>query len=177
MKDLKEPLNQEMQDLKNKENNDVQLELENEEEKLSSYYTSNIFSKLLFAWGHYAMKKANKEGIEVKDFSGVSKEDKSSTLVVPILKEAEKSEKFTNKSLFHTIYSVHQFQIFLLFFLQFVIILFQTAQVLVYRSIIIEFKDKEHFQIYSVFYKVFLFVSIKMSKTFFHHQIKFYQQV
>ena len=33
MKDLKEPLNQEMQDLKNKENNDVQLELENEEEK------------------------------------------------------------------------------------------------------------------------------------------------
>ena len=177
MKDLKEPLNQEMQDLKNKENNDVQLELENEEEKLSSYYTSNIFSKLLFAWGHYAMKKANKEGIEVKDFSGVSKEDKSSTLVVPILKEAEKSEKFTNKSLFHTIYSVHQFQIYLLFFLQFVIILFQTAQVLVYRSIIIEFKDKEHFQIYSVFYKVFLFVSIKMSKTFFHHQIKFYQQV
>ena len=49
MKYLKEPLNQEMQDLNNNKNIDVQLEPE-KEEKLLSYYTANIFSRLLFAW-------------------------------------------------------------------------------------------------------------------------------
>ena len=54
------------------------------ESQLTTYYTSNIFSKLFFCWTHYAMKKANKEPLKISDFEAIGEKDRVENLLKPV---------------------------------------------------------------------------------------------
>ena len=83
--DLNVPLNDEI-NLVTPLNSPNDLNIE-EENKLTPYYTSNIFGKFFFNWTRYAMNTANKAPLKVVDFKGLSKEDQSQNLLKPLYKE------------------------------------------------------------------------------------------
>ena len=95
--DLNVPLNDEI-NLVTPLNSPNDLNIE-EENKLTPYYTSNIFGKFFFNWTRYAMNTANKAPLKVVDFKGLSKEDQSQNLLKPLYKEWY-SPKNTKENLF-----------------------------------------------------------------------------
>ena len=62
----------------------VAIEVKDDEENLTPFYKSSIFGKLFFNWSRYSMTLANKNPLKIKDFRGISEEDKSHNLYLAL---------------------------------------------------------------------------------------------
>ena len=60
------------------------IEVKDDEESLTPFYKSSIFGKLFFNWSRYSMTLANKNPLKIKDFRGISEEDKSHNLYLAL---------------------------------------------------------------------------------------------
>ena len=180
--DLNVPLNDEI-NLVTPLNSPNDLNIE-EENKLTPYYTSNIFGKFFFNWTRYAMNTANKAPLKVVDFKGLSKEDQSQNLLKPLYKEWY-SPKNTKENLFldenaffKSILKTYYLWIIALTILNICIDSLKYLQIYFYDSIIQYFEyyhspDKYTPPLFPIYINALGLVLIKISKTFFHHQVKF----
>ena len=65
-------------------NEKIDINLQVNSKKLSSYYTSSPIGKFFFNWTRYAMKLANKNPLKIPYFNGVGEEDCSQNLLKPL---------------------------------------------------------------------------------------------
>ena len=192
--DLKKPLTgieQEMQDLSNlkdnKTENDLDIPLNVKVNKLSPYYTSNIFGKFFFNWTRYAMDTANKAPLKIVDFKGLAERDQSQNLLKPLLEKwnTEKLKKedliLDENAFFYAILKTYYLWIIALTILNICIDSLKYLQIYFYDSIIQYFEyyhspDKKKPPFFPIYINAVGLVLIKISKTFFHHQVKFISQ-
>ena len=194
-KDLQRPLagtEQELQDLSNSNNIDNNLDnldfpLDVKLNKLSPYYTSNFLGKFFFNWTRYAMNLANKAPLKVIDFKGLSEKDQSQNLLKPLY-EKWKSQKAKAKNInleenafFYAILKTYYCWIIALTILNICIDSLKYLQIYFYDSIIQHFEyyhapDKNEPPFLPIYVNAIGLVLIKISKTFFHHQVKFISQ-
>ena len=184
MKDDKNELN----NLLEKDNNLIQslnVPFEPEEEnKLTPYYKSNIFGKFFFNWTRYAMNLANKTPLKIVDFKGLAEKDQSHNLLKPLYDKwySEKKEKenlfLDENAFFKSIIKTYYLWIILLTILNICIDSLKYLQIYFYDSIIQYFEyyhspDKISPPFFPIYINALGLVLIKISKTFFHHQVKF----
>ena len=192
--DLQNPLTgteQEMQDLSNlKDNkieNDSELPLDVKINKLTPYYTSNIFGKFFFNWTRYAMDTANKAPLKIVDFKGLGKNDQSQNLLKPLLEKwnTEKSKKedliLNENAFFYAILKTYYLWIIALTILNICIDSLKYLQIYFYDSIIQYFEyyhspEETEPPFLPIYANAVGLVLIKIGKTFFHHQVKFVSQ-
>ena len=192
--DLKKPLTgieQEMQDLSNlKDNkieNDSELPLDVKINKLTPYYTSNIFGKFFFNWTRYAMDTANKAPLKIVDFKGLGKNDQSQNLLKPLLEKwnTEKSKKedliLNENAFFYAILKTYYLWIIALTILNICIDSLKYLQIYFYDSIIQYFEyyhspEETEPPFLPIYANAVGLVLIKIGKTFFHHQVNFVSQ-
>ena len=192
--DLQNPLTgteQEMQDLSNlKDNkieNDSELPLDVKINKLTPYYTSNIFGKFFFNWTRYAMDTANKAPLKIVDFKGLGKNDQSQNLLKPLLEKwnTEKSKKedliLNENAFFYAILKTYYLWIIALTILNICIDSLKYLQIYFYDSIIQYFEyyhspEETEPPFLPIYVNAVGLVLIKIGKTFFHHQVKFVSQ-
>ena len=190
--DLKKPLTQEMQDLSNGIDNtllnNLDLSLEVKPNKVSPYYTSNWIGKFFFNWTRYAMKTANKAPLKILDFKGLAERDQSQNLLKPLYEKwySEKKEKgnliIDENAFFKAILKTYYLWIIALTFLNICIDSLKYIQIYFYDSIIQYFEyyhspDKNDPPFFPIYVNAIGLVLIKISKTFFHHQVKFISQI
>ena len=192
--DLQNPLTgteQEMQDLSNlKDNkieNDSELPLDVKINKLTPYYTSNIFGKFFFNWTRYAMDTANKAPLKIVDFKGLGKNDQSQNLLKPLLEKwnTEKSKKedliLNENAFFYAILKTYYLWIIALTILNICIDSLKYLQIYFYDSIIQYFEyyhspEETEPPFLPIYANAVGLVLIKIGKTFFHHQVNFVSQ-
>ena len=182
-KDLKAPLTEDTNLLSNSLTvpDDSNYEDEN---KLTPYYKSNIFGKFFFNWTRYAMSTANKAPLKVADFKGLSKEDQSQNLLKPLYNQWYSSKKtkenlfLDENAFFKSILKTYYLWIIALTILNICIDSLKYLQIYFYDSIIQYFEYYHSPTQYNPpFFPIYInaigLVLIKISKTFFHHQVKF----
>ena len=192
--DLKVPLSgqeQEMQDLSNKLDNNLDNELDIpldvKIKKLSPYYTSNFLGKFFFNWTRYAMDTANKAPLKILDFKGLAERDQSQNLLKPLYEkwQSEKSQKndfiLDENAFFTAILKTYYLWIIALTILNLCIDSLKYLQIYFYDSIIQYFEyyhsPEDHKPpFFPIYINAIGLVLIKVSKTFFHHQVKFISQ-
>ena len=192
--DLKVPLSgqeQEMQDLSNKLDNNLDNELDIpldvKIKKLSPYYTSNFLGKFFFNWTRYAMDTANKAPLKILDFKGLAERDQSQNLLKPLYEkwQSEKSQKndfiLDENAFFTAILKTYYLWIITLTILNLCIDSLKYLQIYFYDSIIQYFEyyhsPEDHKPpFFPIYINAIGLVLIKISKTFFHHQVKFISQ-
>ena len=192
--DLKVPLSgqeQEMQDLSNKLDNNLDNELDIpldvKVKKLSPYYTSNFLGKFFFNWTRYAMDTANKAPLKILDFKGLAERDQSQNLLKPLYEkwQSEKSQKndfiLDENAFFTAILKTYYLWIITLTILNLCIDSLKYLQIYFYDSIIQYFEyyhsPEDHKPpFFPIYINAIGLVLIKISKTFFHHQVKFISQ-
>ena len=192
--DLKVPLSgqeQEMQDLSNKLDNNLDNELDIpldvKVKKLSPYYTSNFLGKFFFNWTRYAMDTANKAPLKILDFKGLAERDQSQNLLKPLYEkwQSEKSQKndfiLDENAFFTAILKTYYLWIITLTILNLCIDSLKYLQIYFYDSIIQYFEyyhsPEDHKPpFFPIYINAIGLVLIKVSKTFFHHQVKFISQ-
>ena len=189
--DLKKPLT-EMQDLSNENDNifpnNVDFPLDVKANKLTPYYTSNFLGKFFFNWTRYAMKTANKAPLKILDFKGLAERDQSQNLLKPLYEKwySEKNVKdnliLDENAFFKAILKTYYCWIIALTILNICIDSLKYLQIFFYDSII------QYFQYYHspedndppflpIYINAIGLVLIKISKTFFHHQVQFISQI
>ena len=157
---------------------------EQEEIKLSPYYKSNIFGKFFFNWTRYAMDTANKARIKIVDFKGLAEKDQSHNLLKPLYekwysKKKENSNLFLDENaFFKSIIKSYYLWIIALTFLNICIDSLKYLQIYFYDSIIQYFEFYHSPEKYAppflpIYINALGLILIKISKTFFHHQVKF----
>ena len=155
-----------------------------EENKLTPYYKSNIFGKFFFNWTRYAMNLANKTPLKIVDFKGLAEKDQSHNLLKPLYDKwySEKKEKenlfLDENAFFKSIIKTYYLWIILLTILNICIDSLKYLQIYFYDSIIQYFEyyhspDKISPPFFPIYINALGLVLIKISKTFFHHQVKF----
>ena len=155
-----------------------------EEKKVTPYYKSNIISQFFLHWTRYAMNLANKAPLKVVDFKGLSEKDQSQNLVKPLYDQwySEKKEKenlfLDENAFFKSIIKTYYLWIIALTFLNICIDSLKYLQIYFYDSIIQYFEyyhspDKVSPPFLPIYINAIGLVLIKISKTFFHHQVKF----
>ena len=193
--ELKNPLTsqeQEMQDLSNQIDNNLGNEsdfpINVKVKKLSPYYTTNFLGKFFFNWTRYAMNTANKAPLKILDFKGVSEEDQSKNLLIPLYEKwnLEKNKKdidaiLNENAFFYAILRTYYLWIIALTFLNLCIDSLKYLQIYFYDSIIQYFEyyhspEKHEPPFLPIYVNALGLVLIKISKTFFHHQVKFISQ-
>ena len=192
--DLKVPLSgqeQEMQDLSNKLDNNLDNELDIpldvKVKKLSPYYTSNFLGKFFFNWTRYAMDTANKAPLKILDFKGLAERDQSQNLLKPLYEkwQSEKNQKndfiLDENAFFTAILKTYYLWIITLTILNLCIDSLKYLQIYFYDSIIQYFEyyhsPEDHKPpFFPIYINAIGLVLIKVSKTFFHHQVKFISQ-
>ncbi len=192
--DLKVPLSgqeQEMQDLSNKLDNNLDNELDIpldvKVKKLSPYYTSNFLGKFFFNWTRYAMDTANKAPLKILDFKGLAERDQSQNLLKPLYEkwQSEKNQKndfiLDENAFFTAILKTYYLWIITLTILNLCIDSLKYLQIYFYDSIIQYFEyyhsPEDHKPpFFPIYINAIGLVLIKISKTFFHHQVKFISQ-
>ena len=192
--DLKVPLSgqeQEMQDLSNKLDNNLDNELDIpldvKVKKLSPYYTSNFLGKFFFNWTRYAMDTANKAPLKILDFKGLAERDQSQNLLKPLYEkwQSEKSQKndfiLDENAFFTAILKTYYLWIITLTILNLCIDSLKYLQIYFYDSIIQYFEyyhsPEDHKPpFFPIYINAIGLVLIKISKTFFHHQVQFISQ-
>ena len=192
--DLKVPLSgqeQEMQDLSNKLDNNLDNELDIpldvKVKKLSPYYTSNFLGKFFFNWTRYAMDTANKTPLKILDFKGLAERDQSQNLLKPLYEkwQSEKSQKndfiLDENAFFTAILKTYYLWIITLTILNLCIDSLKYLQIYFYDSIIQYFEyyhsPEDHKPpFFPIYINAIGLVLIKISKTFFHHQVQFISQ-
>ena len=189
--DLNRPLT-EMQDLSNENDkispNNLDYPLDVKPNKLTPYYTSNFLGKFFFNWTRYAMKTANKAPLKIIDFKGLAERDQSQNLLKPLYEKwySEKKAKdnliLDENAFFKAILKTYYCWIIALTILNICIDSLKYLQIFFYDSII------QYFQYYHspedneapflpIYVNAIGLVLIKISKTFFHHQVKFISQI
>jgi ABC-type multidrug transport system fused ATPase/permease subunit len=157
---------------------------EQEEIKLSPYYKSNIFGKFFFNWTRYAMDTANKAPLKIVDFKGLAEKDQSHNLLKPLYekwysKKKENSNLFLDENaFFKSIIKSYYLWIIALTFLNICIDSLKYLQIYFYDSIIQYFEFYHSPEKYAppflpIYINALGLILIKISKTFFHHQVKF----
>ena len=157
---------------------------EQEEIKLSPYYKSNIFGKFFFNWTRYAMDTANKAPLKIVDFKGLAEKDQSHNLLKPLYekwysKKKENSNLFLDENaFFKSIIKSYYLWIIALTFLNICIDSLKYLQIYFYDSIIQYFEfyhspEKYAPPFFFFYINALGLILIKISKTFFHHQVKF----
>ena len=192
--DLQNPLTgseQEMQDLSNKISNDedenLDIPLDVKVNTLSPYYKSNCLGKFFFNWTRYAMNTANKAPLKIVDFKGLGEQDQSQNLLKPLLEKwtSEKNKKedviLDENAFFYAILKTYYLWIIALTFLNLCIDSLKYLQIYFYDSIIQYFEyyhspEKNEPPFLPIYINALGLVLIKISKTFFHHQVKFISQ-
>ena len=157
------------------------------ESQLTSYYTSNIFSKLFFCWTHYAMKKANKQPLKISDFEAIGEKDRVENLLKPVsekwYKEKEKiqNENYEKNLLFKSILKAYYKRIIVLSILNLCTNLLEYLQIYFYDSIIKNFESHhdpdEDSPLFPAYVNAIGLVLSKALTTFFHHQTKFNSEI
>ena len=192
--DLQNPLTgseQEMQDLSNKISNDedenLDIPLDVKVNTLSPYYKSNCLGKFFFNWTRYAMNTANKAPLKIVDFKGLGEQDQSQNLLKPLLEKwtSEKNKKedviLDENAFFYAILKTYYLWIIALTFLNLCIDSLKYLQIYFYDSIIQYFEyyhspEKNEPPFLPIYINALGLVLIKISKTFFHHQVQFISQ-
>ena len=192
--DLQNPLTgseQEMQDLSNKISNDedenLDIPLDVKVNTLSPYYKSNFLGKFFFNWTRYAMNTANKAPLKIVDFKGLGEQDQSQNLLKPLLEKwtSEKNKKedviLDENAFFYAILKTYYLWIIALTFLNLCIDSLKYLQIYFYDSIIQYFEyyhspEKNEPPFLPIYINALGLVLIKISKTFFHHQVQFISQ-
>ena len=192
--ELKEPLSnkeQEMQDLSNLRDNNLKEQLyfplEVKVNRLSPYYTSNFLGKFFFNWTRYAMDTANKGPLKILDFKGLAERDQSQNLLKPLYEkwQTEKVKKgnviLDENAFFHAILKTYYLWIIALTILNLCIDSLKYLQIYFYDSIIQYFEyyhapETHEPPFLPIYVNALGLVLIKISKTFFHHQVKFISQ-
>ena len=155
-----------------------------EEKKVTPYYNSNIISKFFLHWTRYAMNTANKAPLKIVDFKGLAEKDQSQNLLKPLYDKwySEKKEKenlfLDENAFFKSIIKTYYLWIIALTFLNICIDSLKYLQIYFYDSIIQYFEyyhspDKVSPPLLPIYINAIGLVLIKISKTFFHHQVKF----
>ena len=157
------------------------------ESQLTSYYTSNIFSKLFFCWTHYAMRKANKEPLKISDFEAIGEKDRAENLLKPVSekwyqeKEKIQNENYEKNLLFKSILKAYYKRIIVLSVLNLCTNLLEYLQIYFYDSIITNFEShhdpEEKSPLFPVSVNAVGLVLSKALTTFFHHQTKFNSEI
>ena len=157
------------------------------ENQLTTYYTSNFFSKLFFCWTHYAMKKANKEPLKISDFEAIGEKDRVENLYKPVSekwhKEKEKiqNENYEKNLLFKSILKAYYKRIIVLSILNLCTNLLEYLQIYFYDSIIKNFEShhdpEEKSPLFPAYVNAIGLVLSKALTTFFHHQNKFNSEI
>ena len=179
--ELKSPLDEE-NNLKQALN--TPTEGKEEENRLTPYYKSNIFGKFFFNWTKYAMDTANKAPLKVIDFKGLAEKDQSHNLLKPLFEKwySGKNEKenlfLDENAFFKSIIKTYYLWIIALTILNICIDSLKYFQIYFYDSIIQYFEyyhspDKYTPPFLPIYVNALGLVLIKISKTFFHHQVKF----
>ena len=153
------------------------------ERELTTYYTSNIFSKIFFCWTHYAMRKANKEPLKISDFEGVGEKDHAENLLKPLLekwnteKEKVQNENYKKNLLYNTILKTYSDRITVLTVLTLITNLLEYLQIYFYDAIIQNFEShhdpEEEGPLFPSYVNAIGLVLSKILTSFFHHQVKF----
>ena len=155
-----------------------------EENKLTPYYKTNIIGKFFFNWTRYAMDTANKAPLKIIDFKGLAEKDQSHNLLKPLYEKwySEKKEKenlfLDENAFFKSIIKTYYLWIIALTILNICIDSLKYLQIYFYDSIIQYFEyyhspDKYEAPFLPIYINALGLVLIKISKTFFHHQVKF----
>ena len=191
--DLKKPLTQEqeMQDLSkpltNNMDGDFDFPLDVKSKKLSPYYKSNCLGKFFFNWTRYAMNTANKAPLKIADFKGLSEKDQAQNLLKPLYEKWNSEKKMKDKinlsenAFFYAILKTYYLWIIALTILNLCIDSLKYLQIYFYDSIIQHFEyyhspEKNEPPFLPIYINAIGLVLIKISKTFFHHQVKFISQ-
>ena len=185
--DLNEPLT-ELKNMKEKDSKDPILTPKETDQKLNTYYTSNLLGKTFFAWTHYAMQTANKNSIQIKDLEGLNEADQASSLIKPLYTNwygtNDKKGYYSIKqgAFFITILLTNLCYIIVLTVVNLLINLLKYSQIYFFRELILHFKyhhnpDNEAKPTFPLYVAATAFLFIKISKTFAHHQEKFIAQV
>ena len=158
-----------------------------EEERLNTYYTSNIIKKTFFLWILYATQLANKNPLKISDFQSIAEEDHAENLLKPISEkwhiEKGKIEKenYPKNLLFKTILKAYYKKIILLCVLNLVTNLLKYLQIYFYDAIIQNFEHhhdpEEKSPLFSVSVNAVGLVLSKVLTTFFHHHTKFNSEI
>ena len=162
----------------------IPIEEKEEENRLTPYYKSNIFGKFFFNWTRYAMDTANKAPLKVVDFKGLAEKDQSHNLLKPLFekwytKKKEKENLYLDENaFFKSIIRTYYLWIIVLTILNICIDSLKYFQIYFYDSIIQYFEyyhspKKYNPPFFSIYINALGLVLIKISKTFFHHQVKF----
>ena len=189
-KELKTPLNAQSVELTDIEQSPIldQSIDQPKKEKLSNFYSANIFSRILFAWTHYAMGKANDAPLTVSNLTGLQDDDKAHSLAKPLfdtwygLDGEEGYQKKKSNGLFLAILMTNLCYIIFLTVVNFALSLLKYGQIFFFRELVLHFKlyhnpaeeTKPKFPLYVT---AGFFLLIKVSKTFGHHQSLFFEQV
>ena len=177
-----------------KKDTEVAIEVKDDDENLTPFYKSSIFGKLFFNWSRYSMTLANKNPLKIKDFRGISEEDKSHNLYLALnekwnLKKNEfRNEKIKENAFYNSILKTYYKRIIILTILNLCCALLEYLQIYFYDSVIENFECRESEEgegdeeetecpLFPVYVNAIGLVLSKLLTTFFHHQTKFASEV
>ena len=158
----------------------------------SNFYTAGFLSRTFFAWTHYVYQKANTAPLKVSDVTGLKPTDKSSNLIKPLYTTwygnnnkrgyYSTEHKVKPNALFYAVLTTNIIYIIILVIAHFFVNLLKYAQIFFYREMMLHFKSyhdpsSESKPMLPIYITGTCFILIKISKTFAHHQAKFYSQV
>ena len=178
----------------NETDREVAVEVKHEEEKLTPYYKSTFFGKLLFNWSRYSMSLANKNPLKIPDFKGISEEDKSQNLYNAlnekwkVKKEEFQNQKIEENAFYKSIINTYYKKIVILTVLNLCCTLLEYLQIYFYDSVIENFECREEGDgedaeeesecpLLPVYANAIGLVLSKLLTTFFHHQTKFASEI
>ena len=158
----------------------------------SNFYSAGFLSRTFFAWTHYVYQKANASPLKVSDVSGLKDSDKSKNLIKPLYNTwygtkdkagyYSTERKVKPNSLFYAVLTTNIFSIIILVIAHFLVNLLKYSQIFFYREMMLHFKSyhdpaTESKPQLPIYITGTFFILVKISKTFAHHQAKFYSQV
>ena len=164
-----------------------------------NYEKANILSLLFFNWSKYAIKLSNSQGLKVDDVGEVQKTQSTEYNINPIKTSWEyySSEKNSDNSnkykypLLYTVFSVFYKIIIILVLLDFLNMILDYVRIYIFKQLISCFSKKDLFPKRKSFFEtnfkdyltnfklnaleaVFGFVILKIFRSFFFHQLEFY---
>ena len=164
-----------------------------------NYEKANIFSLLFFNWSKYAIKLSNSQGLKVDDVGEVQKTQSTEYNINPIKTSweyysSEKNSDNRNKykyPLLYTVFSVFYKIIIILVLLDFLNMILDYVRIYIFKQLISCFSKKDLFPKRKSFFEtnfkdyltnfklnaleaVFGFVILKIFRSFFFHQLEFY---
>ena len=160
--------------------------------KQVNYENANIFSRLFFSWAKYAMKISNSRGLKTSDVCALQKSQTTKYNSTPLKASWEYYSKKTRKHpLILTILSCYYKIIILLVTLDFFSMLLEYVRIYIFKQLILCFSKGDYFPErknffdtgikeyilnfrLNVYEAVFGFLILRSFRSFFFHQLDFY---